>query len=119
MTVRPWARLGIDELDAFGGKSCQIGADVRRAVGDMVKAGPTALEEATHGRFRTKGLEEFDGAAEGDAHSLRLEGFGPGGLGPGEELEEACGVFQRGNGDGHVVQGQLADGHFVHRRPAQ
>jgi len=76
VTVRPRPRLLVDQLNACCGESRQLRGDVARLVGDVVEALSPTLEESADGGVWREGLEQLNGADEGDTDSLRLENFG-------------------------------------------
>jgi hypothetical protein len=75
------ARTGgpVDQVEAQVGKVLEGGLDVLDAVGDMVEAGASFLEEPAHGAVRSHWLEQFEpgipGPDEADRYTLVLNGF--------------------------------------------
>ena len=99
----------VDELDPVGPQAGEVGRQVGAPEGHVVEAGTAAGEEAAHQGVGVQGLQELHLAAEGHPDSLGLERLGPGTGDAGEALEEAPSFLQRGDGQGHVVHGALAD----------
>jgi hypothetical protein len=104
MSVSAGAGNAVDEFEALRLEAGEFGLDVVRTVGDVMQAGPTTFDEPTDRRFRAQRLEKFHSADEGDAHSLSLEHFRGGTGFPKQGFVEATRLFERGNGDAHVVE---------------
>jgi hypothetical protein len=113
------ARFGVDELDAGFGQQAQVFGKVLAQVGDVVKAGPPALDEPAHGGVGTQGLDELDLAAEADSDALAGDGFRLGATGPGEALVKESGLVEGRNRDGHVMEWSAVGRKDIHGGPAQ
>jgi len=113
------AGLGVDELDAGVGEEVQVFGKILAAVGDVVEAGSTAVEKPADRGVGTKGLDELQLAAEGDADPLGDDGLGRGEAAPGEPLVKRDGPVEGRNRDGHVVERTAVRGEGVHGSPVQ
>lgn len=104
MSACSGSRCAVDESDPFGFEASEFGFEVVGSIGDVMQGLPTALEEAAHGAIGAEGLEEFDGAREGDTDTLGFERFGVGTVLAGKEFEVTATLFDRVNGDRHVIE---------------
>lgn len=75
MASRAGPGLGVDELDTRLGQDAQVFGKVLATVGDVMKAGPAALEESGNGGVRSQGLDQLHLAAEGHADALAGDGL--------------------------------------------
>ena len=107
MTFRAPSGFSVNEADAFALETLELGGDIVDAIGDVMQARTSTLEEATDGGVGSEGLEELDGADEGDTDSLGLEDLWWGTAFAGEEFVEGASLFDGGHGDGHVVEGSI------------
>ena len=97
------ARDAVDEGYTLGLEPGEVTLQVVGAVRDVVQARAPSLEETADGGVRTERLEQLQGAYEGDADALGLEGFGSGAGGTGEQLERVSALFDGVDGDANVV----------------
>jgi hypothetical protein len=96
--------LGVDEMDPAFTETGEGLLKIRNPIGDVMKTRATALQEAPHSGLGPEGLQEFDGAREGNPDTLGLQGFHRGTAFPGQEFEKTAGLLQGGHGHGDVVQ---------------
>lgn len=94
----------VDELQALAPESLESLDEVGNPIGDMVEAGPPALEEPAHGRVRAQWFQELQAANEEDTDPLVLDLFDRGTGVAGDELVQRARLFQGGNGHGNVVK---------------
>jgi hypothetical protein len=64
----------------------------------------------------SEGLEELEGAYEGDADALRLEGLGRGTRLARQEFEMWATPLDGVDGDGYVIERELRHGNGHHQR---
>jgi len=104
VATRSKARILIDEFQTLFFHAGQGFREVGDAVGDVMEAWPSTMEETPHGGFGAQGLEELDGPDEDDPGTLRRQLLHRGTGVPGHELEERTSLREGGDGHGDVVQ---------------
>lgn len=110
--------LPVDEPNALSLETAQLGDELFDPKGDVVKPGSASFEEAADGGVGCEGLQELDGADEGDADAQRLQPFGRGTGIAAQEFEESTTFFDGTYGDGHVVQWSIGRGRIHHHERA-
>lgn len=78
---------------------------VRDPEGHVVESRAVSGQKAAHGGVRVPGLQELDGAHEGDVDSLEGELFDRGTGFAGHEFEEDTTLFDGLNRHGDVIEG--------------
>lgn len=110
VAVGAGAGLAVDELDAVGLETAELGGEVGHAVGDMMESGAALLEESGHTGISAERLDELEasrsGAEEDDAHALAVDALGLGRGRAAEALEGGQRILNGLNGNGDVVDGQ-------------
>lgn len=104
--VAPGARSRslVDRAEALPPEVREGLLDIRYPEGHVVESRTATFEEAPDRRVRTAGLEEFDGADEGDIDSLAFELLDRGTAVAREEFEERPAVRDGRDGHGHVIE---------------
>lgn len=98
------ARGTVDERHSSGLEAGQFAFEVDGAVRDVVQPLSVAFEKSTDRGIGAEGLDQLEGADEGDADTLGLEGFGWGAGADGDELEDGTALFDGMDRDGDVIE---------------
>lgn len=116
MPASSGARDTVDQFDSRGLESGEVALDVVGPVGDMMERWTTPAEEPADAGFKAQGFEELDETDERDSNALGLEGLGVGTAFARQEFEETATLFDRVDGDRHVVDGAVHFRDISHRR---
>ena len=92
-----------------------VALDVVGPVRDVMERRTTPAEEPADAGFRAQRLEELDETDEGDSNALVLQGLGVGTAFARQEFEETATLFDRVDGDCHVVHGAVHYRDMSHR----
>jgi hypothetical protein len=101
----PRARFPVDELEALGSEAVQLGPDVGRPVGDVMKARALLLQEAGYGGIGGEGFQELQLPHEGDPDPLGREFLNGGAAGSRDAFVQPYGLCEVRNGNCDVIDG--------------
>lgn len=82
----------IDQIEACGLKTVDLGTDVESAKRDVMQAGSAPLQKSADRALGTHRFEELHGSHEGDAHALGTHGLDRGTRTAGDALEKDRGA---------------------------